>query len=314
MFRPYVISLGVPTIKLEYLCKNGLDPVLVKGIDGRLLNEEEISHSTTPWYGLLGPKSALGCALSHIKVWKMIEASEEDYGIVMEDDVILEPHFTKKLKEALRSVPKNYDILYLGCFGSESDTNFFTIMMGILGMSNNTEVINKYIKKPKVALGAHGYVVSKKGARKLISILGNRVYNHIDYCLQDLASQGILDVYVTTPRIAYQTSTDTGNSTNVSSTHPSLVCNYLEDIELDKMVRASYIASLSVIRIGDANLSVISIVLLLLGIVFAWIGIKSDAITIIFAIMSYKDITCDKTPRSIIWIHYLLFVIPSILM
>jgi GR25 family glycosyltransferase involved in LPS biosynthesis len=301
--------LGVPESKLQYLCQNGLDPILVKGVNGKLLDDEEISQNTTSWYGMLGPKSAIGCAMSHIKVWKMIKASDDDYGIIMEDDVILEDNFVKKVNDALRNAPPNYDILYLGCF----DSTFFTITMGLLGMLNKTKVINKFIKKPGVALGAHAYVVSRKGAKKLINNLDKRVYNHIDYCIQDLASQEKLNVYVATPRIAYQTSTDTCQSTNVKSTHPSLVCKHLEDIYIDKGVRAGYIASLSVIRVGDANLNIMSIMLLLVGIVFTWIGIKSDAITILFVLISYKDIICANIPQSIIWIHYLLIVVPSLL-
>lgn len=311
MYSPYVISLGVPKEKLSYLSQNGLCPVLVPGVNGKLLTDQQITTAVSPWYRVLGPRSAIGCAMSHIEVWKMIRDSGAEYGIVMEDDVILVAKFTEKLTVALENVPDDYDILYLGCFGSEGESNFFTVTMSMLGMSNPRSVVNRYIRRPCVALGAHAYVVSQRGVKKLIEKLDGAVYNHIDFCLQDLASKGVLNVYVTTPRIAYQTSTDAGYSENISSCHPSLVQRYLQDIELDKMVRASYIASLSVIRIGDANLNILSIVFCILGIVFASCGIESNWITLFYMFISYSDFYLQ--PSGIIWIHYILLVLPGIL-
>jgi glycosyl transferase family 25 len=309
MYSPYVISLKNPEDKLKYLRSHGLRPTWVEGVNGKLLTDDQISDNVNLWYGVFGPKSAIGCALSHIKVWKEIEASGRDYGIVMEDDVILEPQFEEKLTLALKHVPSDYDILYLGCF----DSSFFTNIMGVMGMSNQQEIINKYIKRPRVALGAHAYVVSRQGAEKLIKCLDRNIYNHIDYCLQGLAAKGALNVYVTTPRIAYQTSTDTGDSANISSSHPQMLLNFFDTMEVDKKVRASYIASLSVVRVGDANLNIMSIVFLLLGIVLAMYGIRSNKLTIMFMLVSYRDIMSAKGPQSILWMHYLLFIVPSII-
>jgi len=310
MYSPYVISLGNPEEKLSYLRQNGLFPVLVPGVNGKLLTDEQITASVSPWHRVFGPKSAIGCAMSHIEVWKMIRDSGEDYGIIMEDDVILEREFTEKLTIALENVPDDYDILYLGCFGSEGESNFFTVTMNMLGMSNPSSVVNRYIKRPCVALGTHAYILSRKGVEKLIEKLDGAVYNHIDYCLQDLASRGVLNVYVTTPRIAYQTSTDAGYSENISSSHPSSVQRYLENIEVDKMVRASYIASLSICRIGDTNLNILSIVFLILGVMFSLCGIGSNWITSFYMFISYSDFYLQ--PSGIIWIHYLLLILPSL--
>jgi hypothetical protein len=164
-----------------------------------------------------------------------------------------------------------------------------------------------------VALGAHAYIVSRNGAKKLIENLEGKIYNHIDYCMQDLASKGVLNVYAITPRVAYQTSTDTSKSTNVKSRHPLMLTEYLDMFELDTKVRASYITTLSLMRIGDANVNIMSIVFLILGLILALYKMEINIITIIFVLVSFKDLTCDESPCSIIWIHYFLIVMPSIL-
>ena len=67
----YVISLNYPDKLLKQLSeKHRLNPILFNGIDGKKCSDDIIKHNFTTFYRYFGPKGSIGCALSHINVWK----------------------------------------------------------------------------------------------------------------------------------------------------------------------------------------------------------------------------------------------------
>ena len=55
-----------------------------------------------------------GCTLSHWKALRNIaKQNDKTYGIVLEDDFLVEKDFYKKLSDVLKEVPSNFDILKL---------------------------------------------------------------------------------------------------------------------------------------------------------------------------------------------------------
>lgn len=90
-------------------------------IDGRELNIEQLIND-----GLIikecqndanERKGSIGCYLSHVKIWQLIQSmsdNECDIGLIFEDDCIIHPNLIKKLGNILQSVPKDWDLLYLG--------------------------------------------------------------------------------------------------------------------------------------------------------------------------------------------------------
>jgi GR25 family glycosyltransferase involved in LPS biosynthesis len=264
----YVISLKYPEKLLNTLSRHSLTPILFKGFLGKETSQNFITKHFTTLYSIFGPKSSIGCALSHLHVWKTFLNTNKKYAIVFEDDIILDsqtPHLLPTIHTYISNTPRNFDILYLGCFGSENTPNFFTIIMKLLGISSQYKYINTHVKKPEIALAAHAYIISRKGAKKLIKHLNNNIHNHIDYCIQALYAKGILNNYVTIPRLIYQSSTDTTMSNNVSNLYPILLNNILSDFYVDKHVKASYITTLSVFRLGNTNFTISTI--LLVGII-----------------------------------------------
>ena len=291
----YVISLNYPNTLINTLQEQNLNPILFNAIDGASIDNSFIKKHVSETYATFGPKSAIGCALSHLNIWKTFLKSNNEYAIVLEDDIIVNEKIDNNLIDnktnddinsevdsegdsevdseidsevdsegdsegdneidnelTLREIiefyidktPKNFDMLYLGSFGSESNNNFFSIIMKILGnASNNSHTVNQYIRKPNVALATHAYVLSKNGALKLIEHLDGKIYNHIDYCIQSLASNDLINRYITTPRLFFQTSTDNNISTNVSNSHPILINHNLSNYYLDTKVKASYITT-----------------------------------------------------------------------
>ena len=291
----YVISLKYPETVLNTLSKHSLNPILFNGINGKTCSQDTIKKHCTSLYAKFGPKSSIGCALSHLNVWKTFLSSDKKYAIVFEDDIILDSlgqdtnNLLSTIKHYVSKIPDAFDILYLGCFGSEDTPNFFTMSMKTLGLSSESKYINVFIKKPEVALATHAYVISKNGAEKLVKHIDGNIHNHIDYCIQTLYSRGILNNYVTIPRLIYQSSTDTTVSNNSSNSYPILLNNILSNYYVDKHVKASYITTLSVFRLGDFNITISNILIFIL--IIACISFKIDCqyVFIWIVLLSFPD-------------------------
>ena len=223
---------------------------------GKTSSYNTIQKYTTPLYSIFGPKSAIGCSISHISVWQSFLQTDKQYAIIFEDDIIFDTtNFKSKISFYLSNTPKNFDILYLGCFGSDPNYPFFNQIMNLLNKSNELSKVNKHINKPSVALGLHSYILSRSGAQKLVNLLHGKIYNHIDFCIQSLSKQKLISTFVTNPRLVYQTSTDNTPSHNSSNSYPILFNNILSHFYVDKFVKSSYITTVSLFRLLNHNIT-----------------------------------------------------------
>jgi GR25 family glycosyltransferase involved in LPS biosynthesis len=292
----YVISLNYPDKLLKQLSeKHRLNPILFNGIDGKKCSDDIIKHNFTTFYRYFGPKGSIGCALSHINVWKTFLKTNKKYAVVFEDDIILNDSdrmLSELIPFYIQQTPKDFDILYLGSLGSDNTPNFFTISMNLLNMSAKFKDINNYIKCPEVALATHAYVISRGGAQKLLENLHGKVHNHIDYCIQNLYSKGILNNYITKPRLLYQSSTDSSISSNVSNTYPSVINKILSNFYIDKHVKTSYITTLSVFRLGPLNITISTILLVTIALLCVKFYCKHnyDTLLLFLLLLSLPDI------------------------
>jgi GR25 family glycosyltransferase involved in LPS biosynthesis len=309
MYKTYVISLNNPDKLLSEISNYGLSPILIEGVNGKKLSIKDIKDNTSSYGSMFAPLSVIGCAMSHIKTWKLFLESNAEYGIILEDDVVFEDNFKEKLELGIKNTPKDFDILYLGCFGCQNNINFNTLQFanqGILDVKANFK--NHFVNKPIIALATHAYVVSRKGAQKLITYVDRNIYTHIDINIQTLVSNKLLDIYSLNNRIAYQTSTDKTESSNVTSSHPIIINNILSEYYIDKMVKASYISNVSSIRIGNFNLYSWSVIFIILGLILSTTNIDALTITLGYIIISIPDLNADVNNKTI-KIHYLLLIL-----
>lgn len=263
---------------------------LFRGINGRECRNDIIERNFTLFYRYFGPKSAIGCALSHISIWKTFLRSNKKYAIIFEDDIILDNvkgDLLKKIIFFVKKTPDDFDILYLGALGSSDVTNFFSVIMSLLNINSKIQHVNNYIKKPQVALATHSYVLSRSGAKKLLDNLSGKINNHIDYCIQNLYSKGVLNNYITKPRLLYQSSTNSGISTNVSNTYPIIINKLLSHFYLDKFVKANYISTLSILRLGNFNFTISSIMICILTLIYSF---SNKHIFLFILLISLSDI------------------------
>lgn len=161
----YLINLDRSPERLADVKKNffrlGLNFVRVPAVDGKLLTEAEIGRrlSRAGLYYRLGP-GEVACFLSHRKCWEIIAAGEDDHAAIFEDDV----HFSETANEVLaRSdwIPGNADIVKL-------ETN---LLRTWVDRDHDGTIGNRRLVRLRAShMGAAGYIVSRTGARKLLSM------------------------------------------------------------------------------------------------------------------------------------------------
>jgi GR25 family glycosyltransferase involved in LPS biosynthesis len=309
-YSAYVISLEQPTTLLNTINDMGIKPVLVEGVNGKTLENETINNNTTYIASYITPRSIVGIAMAHIKAWKTFLKSGETYGLILEDDAIFEDNFKERLEKVLNNTPKDFDILYLGCFGCNKPVNFSSIILSNTGVLNlNANKVNEHVNKSLLALGLHGYVLSRKGAKKLIQFIEGDIYTHLDFHIQTLSSNNLINTYVANELIIYQTSTDETQSSNITNTHPLLFNNMISNYYVEKKVKASYISSLSLIRINNINFNACSILFIILGTVLGATNLNFFTITILYILLSIPDLYINLNNK-MIKIHYLLLILP----
>jgi GR25 family glycosyltransferase involved in LPS biosynthesis len=311
MYNAYIISLHNPINLLNQISEYNLNPILIEGVDGSKLTNSEINQNTTLLCSMFCPKSVIGISMSHIKSWKEFIKSKQKLAVFFEDDVVFIDNFRKKLDDVIENTPSDFDILYLGCFGCDNPINFFTLVNnGIVNL--NASKINKYVKKPEIAFALHSYVLTRKGARKLINYFDKKINYHIDYIIQYLIRNNQINAYSLNKRIVYQTSTDDTISANNNNTHPMIITNILSNYYIDTKVKASYMANVTFMRVGNLNLSLFSIIFLITGITLSTTEIDIYRITGVYLLLSSPDIYMNHN-NIMILIHYLLLIIPYVI-
>ena len=301
-----MITLEPSAEKVEYLKKFNIETEIVIGINGKIASEEEIESRVSPLYSKIAPKGAIGCSISHMNVWSKFLETNDDYAIIFEDDIVLEENFNEKLANALFEVPRTYDIIYLGCIGCDTNNLLFGKITKKIQLTSN-------IAKNDFALGTHAYIVSRKGAQKLLLELDGKLNSPIDNSITKLVDDGIIESYMVTPRIAHQTSADTTTSLNVSSNYPLILTFILDKIYIDKFYNARYYFTNSFMRLGRFNLNKISVIFLIIGTVLSAKKINFKVITLWFLILSIPDIVSIRTVKDIeiILFFYFLLLLPT---
>ena len=180
---------------------------IVDAVDGRLLRltpdiQRLFQDNTFGW-----KKGVIGCNLSHLSIWYELAHSNQfiENMLILEDDVKFSKGWEEKLAEAMKYVPTDYDVLYLG---------------GVLppnkkGWEVCHELVNPHWAKIKentwfgqeepseyFHFCAYSYVLSKRGAEKILDGIKQdngykRVSDH-----QILNPINNMNVYISNPLIA----------------------------------------------------------------------------------------------------------------
>jgi GR25 family glycosyltransferase involved in LPS biosynthesis len=202
----HVINLARRTDRKEYmrqlLDKEGLvqgrDYTFVKAVDGRELRVTDEIRTAFAKNEFQFRRGILGCALTHIALWKQLVADTENESyIVVEDDITLCPNFKERLAFYRHAVESNEacDILFLGFTLHDSFGNRYA------STENPCEPLTwKYYG------GTFGYILRKCGANKLLDqMAAHGVHRAIDHFISDTPSMRMWNAQ---PHVVYSDSTD----------------------------------------------------------------------------------------------------------
>jgi GR25 family glycosyltransferase involved in LPS biosynthesis len=149
--------------------------IVFEGIDG----QKEVIPK---WWEL--SKGAWGCYLSHLSIIEYCLKNKVKSVLIFEDDAIFNKNFNYEIKKALNSLPKDWEMCYLG--GQHLKKPKPEIIDMCLGIGTN---INR----------THAYMLSYKGCQKIYKYIINTNWPskkyHIDHYYGYLQENNIIKAY-----------------------------------------------------------------------------------------------------------------------
>jgi len=293
----YLINMDKDTERLEKVTKEckkfNINFERFNGVDPLKLSKKELNKYVSKICQNICPNGIIGCGVSHMKIYE--DAIKNNYKniLVLEDDVYFSDELYKELNKAMIELPKDYDILYLGCLGwynkqPKYNIDLYNLLYYLLSKckstcKNNNKLNNnyKYIHVPELPLSAHAMMISNKGCKKLLNLIKKLNY-HIDMTIAVKSNE--LNIYTTKKQLIYQTLIDSNNS-DMSSNY--LLNNYLKNIKNNDGIPYSYIFNGYVIKIFNINITLFDIIFFLLGI-FSYINKYLFMFILAFLIINQK--------------------------
>lgn len=96
-------------------------------------------------------KGGMGVSLSQRWIYEKVLCGDDDYVLILEDDITVVDNFMEKLENKLKNI-KEFDILYLG-YHIKFDTK-----------------VDEHYDIPEKIWGLFGYIINKKAAKNLIEL------------------------------------------------------------------------------------------------------------------------------------------------
>lgn len=263
------------------LTQCGVTPQRFSAVDGKSLTVAELQANTTTVARRFLTRGIVGCFLSHRAQWQRTAADEsEPCQIIMEDDVVLADDFvaqTRAMLEQLDACPEtqNYqwDVLLLGALGSVHPHGHYgwnRIASYMAGGQRRTRQVTANIHVPRRPMGMHCYVLTQRGARKLLA-QANRVSGHVDVVAWGLRNLTILSGH---PMLAHQAM---ATPSTIGAVTAGLETR-LPAVKLDRYTGISleWIYNAPVLRLGTLLLTMgRSVSYVLWGYVLAWLLCES---------------------------------------
>jgi GR25 family glycosyltransferase involved in LPS biosynthesis len=154
--------------------------------------------SNISWFAPNLKPGEIGCFGSHYMFWKFVVEHNLPAAMVFEDDAVLSKGFTERVALGLRNVPEDYDV-----FSVFVHPNQFS-------RYNDSHTVNLVVAKAYQDWSTLCYVVSQKGARKLIELSDKHgITDPVDWFIFRNGHRGIFDVYTFRPHIAPLLTIDT---------------------------------------------------------------------------------------------------------
>jgi len=208
--KTFIINLDTRSDRWENLMK--AEPYLenqvtrISAVNGKTLKMSKFIYDLFNKNQFAWKKSIIGCNLSHISTWAKIASGTGAYYLVLEDDVRFVKGWLHQWKTYMKHIPEDADLLYLGGvlppnknalpFASEKYNDYWSYIKP-----------NTYFSSTPVSVFhfcAYSYILTPKGAQKLMYHLGNsetKSFTVSDHLLGH-PSVGLVK-YFTNPLLSY---------------------------------------------------------------------------------------------------------------
>lgn len=113
-------------------------------------------ESENKWFNRPLKKGEICCSIAHWAVWQRIADEDLEFSLILEDDIWFVPGFVDELAgvlSELRAIDPKWELLYLGRVSLEDDR----------------DQVTESLVKPGYSHCTYGYMISQRGAQKLIS-------------------------------------------------------------------------------------------------------------------------------------------------
>ena len=191
-----------------------------------------------------------GCALSHRTIWDSMVKNGYRNVMICEDDAMIPESFDTKFQSIYYQIPKDYDILYLGClFGCKDNSSLNKLITKISGYE--PEDINSYVYKIKGTIGTHCYIISLEGAQKFID---KPITFHIDTQLMYWIKTYNYTSYAINPLLVDSSQ----DNSSISDTYPKLLNSLFKGIPINNLNKPStldWFINESFLKIGPFNIN-----------------------------------------------------------
>ena len=236
-----LVSKGVPRRRIQR----------INAVYGKNLTPEDLATNTTFVARHFSTPGTIGCYLSHRNCWELTANSDKPFQVILEDDVIVAEDFPQAVANILREIDEdcpdtrngNWDVIFLGALGcvhpeGKHGVNWIaSIMSGGLRRPGKLENAT-HCHLPRRPLGAHAYILSKRGAEKLLQNCW-KVSGHVDVVAWGDPSLTAISVH---PMLAHQNmgsvSTIGAVTKGLETKLPSLVLDNYTGIVLEWVYNA----------------------------------------------------------------------------
>lgn len=217
-------------IAVDGRCKNqGKNGCLSKLKTFEMIYDVKISNKQGLPLKELVPASSL--AIGTILLLRAQVKNKWKHMLICEDDIELTKNIEKKFKNGIKELPKDWDLLYLGCGGrcgnngigwEKTDINKYESQYNKIYPNDpkyyvehpndlripcdedegyDCNSIGDYIAQADLPGGTWCYAYSLKGAQKMLKYLNNNAGNHIDQLVAKNIKKGHIKAYAFNPPI-----------------------------------------------------------------------------------------------------------------
>lgn len=232
------------------------------------MSHDEKLQVATPFCASHCPHSALGATIAHTRAWQAAVKYDENV-LVCEDDVVFAPNFIEACEKAIATAPP-WDVLYPGCLLCQHVPLVPDLALRLAGTRSTPQIINNELWKPPYLFGAHCYILSPRGVRKLLQ--RGKIPMQIDVWLNALSHSYLQSFAFRTLVASQEVSLARGGSSVIESVIPTLINGMLEGVRIAPEISAAYGLTFPFLRLGEYTVNTWTLLFVLYGLVCRLVG------------------------------------------